>query len=215
MLWNGSPRTTTFVNVNQLTANIPASEKIVIDASGNSDYTNSELSYALYNKAAKKPDRPETGRTQTLSEADRLSQHVYTLPEKEALLSKYAASLALVRKSFAFDYQSPPRRTWAEPKSYLADDRQLARALALDAQVREAHGDYAGAANCSLDAMELGTQISHGSDLLGGQVGFADSWARGVDKSAHVAAAREVDLPGGLALLVQEEDHGGRDQLWR
>ena len=158
---------------------IPSPEKTVTSVSRGSttysDYSHSAIGYALASTPDKKPGPAEVPERQYAREADRMAHHFYTLKEKEALLSEYSASLELVRRSFAYSYQAPPVRSFHALMPYLADYRQLARVLLLDAQVKTAHCDYAGAATSSLDAMELGSQIAHGSGLIGVLTGYACS----------------------------------------
>src|SRR5207248_471350 len=109
------------------------------------------------------------------TEAERLHHHIFTLKEKESLLREYADSIALVHKAFALPFQAPPVRSASARMVYLGEYRQLGRVLALDAQVKEARGDYAGAMNSSLDAIELGLQIGHGSQVTAWLAGRAVS----------------------------------------
>ena len=97
----------------------------------------------------------------------------YTLADRQALLAKNAAALKTLREGFACDYWSPPMRSFTALMPYYAKFRSLARLLSLEAQTREQQGDYGGAMNSCLDAMELGVQVPHGGVLIGSLVGIA------------------------------------------
>ncbi|HLJ53600.1 MAG TPA: hypothetical protein VKT77_01100 [Chthonomonadaceae bacterium] len=93
--------------------------------------------------------------------------------EKQSLVTENAAAIAKVREANRQTYMNPPVRSFGTLLPYYANDRALARLLALDAAQRERAGDLDGAARSGLDAMELGAQVPHGSPLIGGLVGVA------------------------------------------
>ena len=51
--------------------------------------------------------------------------------------------------------------------------RELARLLALDGSVKARQGDWMGAANAYIDAIKLGVDIPHGSNVIGQLIGAA------------------------------------------
>jgi hypothetical protein len=96
----------------------------------------------------------------------------YSLPEKEALVNENTGALKLLRQGLPYPYQNPPARSYNQEFPYYEQFRSLARLLTLEGQVRAAHGDWAGAVNSSLDAMQMGAQMPHGSTMLGKLVGL-------------------------------------------
>lgn len=97
----------------------------------------------------------------------------YSLAQQEALVRENAPALKLIRSGFAYRYVSPqPRTAYAVP-AYLPRLRDLATLLCLEGQVKAAHGDWNGAADCDLDAVRLGMDIPHGSAEMGWLYGLA------------------------------------------
>ena len=99
----------------------------------------------------------------------------YTWEEKQKLLAENAPVLALLREGLLQEYRNPPLRSMNTLFPYYAKDRSMARLLALDSSVKAHRGDYSGAVRSSMDAMDLGAQVPHGSTLIGGLVGVACS----------------------------------------
>lgn len=99
--------------------------------------------------------------------------HVYTLAEKDALVAANTGPLKTLRQGFAYPYLNPPARSFSALFPYFAKERGLARLLSLEGQTRAAHGDWNGAANSYLDAVQMGEEIPHGSVLIGMLVGIA------------------------------------------
>jgi hypothetical protein len=150
-----------------------------------------KISYALTNKPAPQKAAEKlpaiqasrfTGRTSSgqvsvntvpPAPSEKPQDHVYTLAEKIALVQENANALQLLRQGFAYPYQEPPTRSFKVLFPYYATYRSLARLLALDAQVKVQQGDWQGAANSDLDAMQLGAEIPHGALLEGKLVGIA------------------------------------------
>jgi hypothetical protein len=97
----------------------------------------------------------------------------YTLAESKMLLREYSVTRSLVREALTQPYQAPPIRSMYATMPYLTDYRKFARLLALEAKVKAAEGDYAGAVNSGLDAVELGEHIQHGGSMINKLVGIA------------------------------------------
>lgn len=93
--------------------------------------------------------------------------YVYTLAQKEALVKENAGTLKMLRQGFAYPYWNPPVRSNDTPTSYYAGFRHLAQLLALEGQIKAAHGDWGGTVNSDLDALQIGIEIPHGSPLMG------------------------------------------------
>lgn len=100
---------------------------------------------------------------------------VSSLRQKAALVRENAAALKTLRQGFAYPYQPPPVRSInvRDLYPYSVPERRLARLLAFESQVKAARGDWAGAVNSGLDTVQEGTQIPHGSVLIGKLVGLA------------------------------------------
>ena len=96
-----------------------------------------------------------------------------TPEQKTGLLEANKPALETLRSGFALPYQHPPLRSFDVAFPYLEKFRSLARLLTLEAQMREANGDHAGAANSYLDAIRLGADIPRGGALIQELVGIA------------------------------------------
>lgn len=96
-----------------------------------------------------------------------------SLREKEALLRQNAPALSLLRRGLSLRYQEPRTLAARNRSKYYATCRNLARLLVLDAQVKAARGDHAGAVDSYLDALQLGVALPHGGGSLAFLVGIA------------------------------------------
>ncbi len=101
------------------------------------------------------------------------NHHPYTLPQREALVRENAGALRTLRKGLNYSYCNPLCRSFGTVFPYYAKFRGIARLLVLQAQVEESQGDYAAAAQTSLDAVQEGGMMPHGSTLIGMLVGIA------------------------------------------
>ena len=99
--------------------------------------------------------------------------HVYTLAEKEKLVRKNQDTLAMLRTGFAYDYGNKTSRSFNDTFPEYAKFRAMARLLSLESQVKEANGDYNGAVNSGLDAIEMGVMIPRNGVLIADLVGIA------------------------------------------
>ncbi len=94
--------------------------------------------------------------------------------EMAAAFAKGAApAFAILRQGFASDCHAIPCRSYAHDTSFYIKTRNLARALAITGRVNAHYGDWAGATTCALDAMQLGAESEHGSDVSAYRVGRA------------------------------------------
>ncbi len=97
----------------------------------------------------------------------------YTLAEKEGLLNENEPALSLFREGLKQEYMTPSYRTMDAPFPYLTNDRKIARLLTLESQVREAKGDWKGALQSHLDAIEAGNSVKKGGVIIHALVGVA------------------------------------------
>ncbi|HZT42342.1 MAG TPA: hypothetical protein VFA07_09130 [Chthonomonadaceae bacterium] len=97
----------------------------------------------------------------------------YTLADKEALVQENVDALKTLREGFAHPYVNPPLRSFKTLLPYYAKFRGLVRLLALEGQTKADRGDWSGAVNSWLDAVQMGEMIPHGSSLIGDLVGIA------------------------------------------
>lgn len=97
----------------------------------------------------------------------------YSETEKAAALAHNADALIALHSGFSQQYCHPSRRRFNGHFPELARFRALARLLSLEGQVRETNGDFGGAAQSRLDAMQLGIKIPRGGNLISGLVGIA------------------------------------------
>jgi len=97
----------------------------------------------------------------------------YTEAEKEGLVAENAEALRILRQGLSLPYQNPPAEDLFTPFPYYAQDRALARLLALTGKTQAAQGQWNDAVSSDLDAVKLGTELPHGSVLIGALVGVA------------------------------------------
>ena len=97
----------------------------------------------------------------------------YTLAEKEELLKDNEPALDLFREGLKQEYMTPSYQKMDALFPYLTNDRKIARLLTLEAQVREARGDWKGALQSHLDAIEAGNSIKKGGEIIHSHVGVA------------------------------------------
>lgn len=97
----------------------------------------------------------------------------YSLADKEALVKENAGPLKTLRQGFAYPYLNPPSRSFYTLFPYYAKFRGLARLLTLEGQTRSERGDWGGAVNSDLDAIQLGETAPRGSGVIGELVGIA------------------------------------------
>ncbi|MEO7718508.1 MAG: hypothetical protein ABIY70_20085 [Capsulimonas sp.] len=105
------------------------------------------------------------------------SPHKYTLAEKMAILKANEPALSLARQGFPYPFTPPsgtnPPNDQARNIPGFASFRHLARLLRFEAQVRAERGDWAGAMESDLDAIQLGEMSAHGGDVITKLVGEA------------------------------------------
>lgn len=97
-----------------------------------------------------------------------------SLAEKQKAVQANREALRILRQGFAYPYHEPPARSSAQLFPHYAKYREMARLLALEAQVKaEADGNAAGAVSSSLDSIQMGTQSVRGGVLITALVGYA------------------------------------------
>lgn len=150
----------------------------------------------------------------------------YSLTDKEALVQENAEALKTLREGFAYPYVNPPARSFSALFPYYAKFRGLARLLALEGQTKAGRGDWSGAVNSWLDAVQMGEMIPRGSVLIGDLVGIAcqaigraQIW-KAIDHldatQARQAARRLQTIMGHhlpFAAVLQEEKWCGQASL--
>jgi len=95
------------------------------------------------------------------------------LAAAERLLAENAPVLRDVRRALKTPYEEPPVRSPEHLFTHLAGYRKAARLLALEARVRAARGDAAGAIDSALDAVALGVHVVRGGVIINRLVGVA------------------------------------------
>ena len=143
----------------------------------------------------------------------------YTRAEKRALLNEHRDALAKLREGLKYPYMDVYLRRWDTLLPYYSQFRTLARLLRLEAELKAAQGDWNGAMQSSLDAMQMGVDMEHGGPLTGRLVGIAceaigqqEAWKiiEHLDaRQAKAAAARLQAIRAGhapFAETMQEEE---------
>lgn len=96
-----------------------------------------------------------------------------SLAEKEALVRENSRALAKIEPGLSNPYLNPPLRSFEQTLPYYRKFRDLARLLCFRAQVDAAQGRWQQAAESSMDAIQMGAMIPHGSAMIGDLVGEA------------------------------------------
>ena len=99
--------------------------------------------------------------------------HLYSPGEKAKLVAENSQAVSLLHQGFRYPYQELPIASFNTPTPQYAKFRQLARLMFLSAQVKAAQGDWNGAVNADLDAVQLGETVPRGGGLIGMLVGAA------------------------------------------
>lgn len=154
--------------------------------------------FDLYVRAGENVVRPKE--VEAASQTPRPGRPAPTLAEKTALVAANQQSLGDLRAGFALPYEQPPLRSFVQQNrlfgttSLLGNYRTLRYLLVLEAQVKEARGDLAGATNARLDAVRLGEDVPRGGGMLARLTGLA------VGSAGRVPLWRMVNrLPGPVA----------------
>ncbi len=101
------------------------------------------------------------------------NDHFYSLATKEKLVSENAHAISLLHQGFEYPYQELPVTSFNTPFPQYQKFRQLARFLSLTGQVKAAQGNWSGAVNAELDAVQMGETLPRGGPVLGMLVGVA------------------------------------------
>ncbi len=96
-----------------------------------------------------------------------------SLADKEKLVAENAGAVRLLHQGFQYPYQEPLARSFSAMFPHYQKMRALARFLSLQAQVDAGRGDWNGAINADLDAIQMGETMPHGGPLIGMLVGVA------------------------------------------
>ncbi len=149
-----------------------------------------------------------------------------SLAELQALSRLNAPALAALRVGFNYDYHGTPERSFTTLFPEYSQFRELARDLAIDAQIKRMSGDWQGAANDSLDCIRFGSDTPRGSIMIGLLVGIAiqaigrSGLEQAIDHldatSARAAARRLEDVDRrhtAFADVLQEEEWGTQASL--
>ncbi|HZT41723.1 MAG TPA: hypothetical protein VFA07_06020 [Chthonomonadaceae bacterium] len=92
----------------------------------------------------------------------------YPADEKGAFVNANAPALKLLREGFTYDCQLPPVRSFHTPHDLLnpmGDFARLARLLLIAGEIKASAGNWGGAMQSDLDAIQLGEDLSRGGGL--------------------------------------------------
>ncbi len=150
--------------------------------------------------------------------------YIDTPAEKRAVLQENETALKTLRTGFAHPYQDPTR-SLLDSFPY-GKFHELDALLILEGQVKASHGDWNGAVSSSLDAMQMGAMIPHGSPTLGALSGILyQAGGRSClwDDMQHLSAAQSEDathrmeqintLHVPLTNVLQQEKREGETAL--
>ena len=125
-------------------------------------------------------------------------------------LSENAAALKIVRQGFVYPCLHPPVRGAPTSADFAKSTklRHLGRLLMMEGTVKSAAGNWFGAANSDVDAIELGVDINQGAPLLENTdgtsceaLGRANLW----DSIDHLNAAQVHAITSRLNSLLQRK----------
>ena len=125
------------------------------------------IGYAISNRS---PAKPGASAPPASAAAE---NHVYTLAEKANIVRENQDALVMLRQGFAYGYANPPARSLDAVFPQFAKFREMARLLTLESQVKSAEGDWNGATNSDLDAVEMGVMMPRDGALIADLVGIA------------------------------------------
>ncbi len=101
-----------------------------------------------------------------------------------------APAIATLRAGFAHAYFAPPLRSESQLLTYLAPDRGLARLCRFEAAEAARRGDWVESERLSLDALQLGADISEHGAIINDLVGIA---CNAVGRRTAVAPINHLD----------------------
>lgn len=93
--------------------------------------------------------------------------------KQRALVEANAHALKLTRQGFTLPYRCRPLRSINDTFPEYRQERELARLLTVEGQIKQEQGDWYGAVNSRLDAVRLGADVPHGGVILSDLVGIA------------------------------------------
>lgn len=99
------------------------------------------------------------------------SDHSAPDAEQTKLLSANSVTLVTLRQGLSFPYMEQAVRSFDTDLPYYKKYRSLGMLLRLEADARAAKGDYAGAVDSCLDAIQMGEMIPRGGTVIGMMVG--------------------------------------------
>ncbi len=159
---------------------------------------------AVFAGPSARPDRPSVLRPPS---------SMVPAPELDRLVQENGPALRTLRQGFRYPYREVPIRSFQTVLTYYGAFRSLARLLALEAQARAARGDWGGAVDSDLDAIQLGVEMQRGAPVLGMVVGLSCQETGARDATGRVdrlspsgAAAAARRLAGILARRVLYAD---------
>lgn len=128
----------------------------------------------------------------------------------ERLVRLYEPKMAEVDRALAApDPQVPTADRMDSPDKYLTDTRQLVRWLAVSAQYRAAHGDYAGSCRDLERILGLGNFLCRGGNVINNLTGFACS-ATAASTAYTIALGHDLPAPVlrrmAAALLAADDE---------
>jgi type II secretory pathway pseudopilin PulG len=95
------------------------------------------------------------------------------LEVQQFFVARNQPALKRMRAAFPKECRVPAARSFNDLFDYLAPTRDMARLLSAEADVRASRGDYAGAFDDGLDAMQMGNDMARGGTIIHGLVAIA------------------------------------------
>jgi hypothetical protein len=96
----------------------------------------------------------------------------YPTAAKEAWVRKNAPVFKLLRQGFAYEYLTPPDSLQGGNLRTISKFRDLARLLIIESHIKSERGDWAGAAQSTLDIIHMGHKVMRGGTQVVASVGY-------------------------------------------
>ena len=129
-----------------------------------------------------------------------------TPAEMQALVRANAPGFATLRRAFQYEYREPPIRSFGQLMPHFAHLREVARHLHTAGWVHCTEGDWNGAMDDELDAIQMGEMVPRGGGILNMLVGVAlqsigrtDVWST----APHLNAAQACAAAHRLETVTQ------------
>ena len=163
---------------------------------------------------------------QRTSKDDTKLTSVAQLAKDRRLVAENLPALALLRQGLQAECLEPAVRSISTLEPYYAKDRAVTRLLTLEGQLKARDGNWSGAIEDEIDAIQFGVSLQHGATLIGCLVGLAceqsgrrQVWGGVAHLNASQAEAAETRMASisstavPFSSVLQEEQRCGQASM--